>query len=365
MTCWRHEGAIITPARHTGKGQEQGSRDRHSPAGAADRGTLPDVHLLRRSTVLAAALALGLLAAACGSSDSPPDLTSDDSAAPTTAAPSTTPPVDTSASQAFLQAACAGDTSVQAVGELPPDLNEVSGLVASRRHDGVLWAVEDSLEPADVVALAEDGTVLGTVSFTGSPVVNLDWEDLALAPGPDGEDWLYVADIGDNFQARRNVDVYRFPEPEPRDGTVEAERLTSTYEAGPTDAEALTVTAAGTFIVGKLLDQPAPVYRLDEATGTFVATGTTVDTGGELVTALDVSPDGSLLALRTYDQVRLYPLGPDGDVAAALAAGDPCPTAPLDEPQGETVALLPEGRGLITISEAPEGVAAVNLTASG
>jgi hypothetical protein len=308
---------------------------------------------------VAVAVLTSITLVACGETADPPEV---DTSSPASSTSSTAPP-DTSGSDALLQAACAGATTVQALGELPADLDEVSGLAASRQHDGVLWAVEDSLEPADVVAFREDGTVLGTVRFTGTPVVNLDWEDLALAAGPDGEDWLYVADVGDNFKARRDVDVYRFPEPDPVDGTVEAERVTTTYDTGPTDAEALTVTAGGTWIVGKVLEGAAPVYLLDEDAGAFRPTGTTVDLGGDPVTAVDVSPDGSLLALRTYDDVRLYPLGPDGDVAAALATGAPCTTAALEEPQGETVALLPAGRGLVTVSEAPAGVASVNLTA--
>jgi hypothetical protein len=312
-------------------------------------------------TAIAVVATLTALLAACGTSAAPPAIVA------STTTTSTTPPAtvapDTAAGEAFLAAACAGDTAVAAAGELPPDLDEVSGLAASRQHAGVLWAVVDSLEPAAVVALRTDGTALGTVTFTGTPVVNLDWEDLALAPGPDGVDWLYVADVGDNVKVRRSVEIYRFPEPTPEDGTVEAERVSATYEDGATDAEALTVTAGGTWIVGKVLDAPAPVYLLDEATGVFRPTGTTVDVGGDLVTAVDVSPDGSVLALRTYDEVRLYPLGADGDVAAALTVGDPCLTSPLDEPQGETVAVLPDGEGLATVSEAGgEATSVVNLT---
>jgi len=316
---------------------------------------------VRDTLAITVIIASTTLLASCGSSSDEPDLAA--STTTSSMAPPTTEPLDTAASEAFLAAACAGTTTVEATGELPADLDEISGLVASRQHEGVLWAVEDSLEPAEVVALGLDGTVLGTVPFTGSPVVNLDWEDLALAAGPDGEDWLYVADIGDNFRARRDVDVYRFPEPAPEDGVVEAERVTATYQDSPTDAEALTVTAGGTWVVGKVLDAPAPVYLLEEATSTFQATGTTVETDGDLVTAIDASADGSLVALRLYDELRLYPLGPDGDVAAALASGDPCPIAPLEEPQGETVALLPDGSGLVTISEAGSGgTSLVNVT---
>ena len=309
------------------------------------------------TTAALAATALSVLLVACGTTEAPVAI---DRPPPSTTSTTTAP--DTTASEALLAAACEGATEVTALGDLPADLDEVSGLVASRRHDGVLWAVEDSFEPAEVVALREDGTVIGTVGFTGAPVANLDWEDLALAPGPDGRDWLHVADIGDNLRFRRSVDLYRFPEPEPVDGVVEAEHVTATYETGPTDAEALVVTSGGTWIIGKVQDQAGPLYRLDEATSTFVLTGTTVDTGGDLVTAADVSPDGALLAVRLYDELRLHPLGPDGAVAGALATPG-CSTAPPAAPPGESVALVPARRGVITVSEAPAGVATVHLVA--
>lgn len=314
---------------------------------------------MRRSLLLPAAAALVLLSS-CGNSTTAPELGTSTS---TTAGPSTTAPPDRAGSDALLASACAGTTTTDAVGTVPADLDEISGLAASRQHEGVLWTVEDSLEPADVVAVGTDGTVLGTIRFEGTPVVNLDWEDLALAPGPDGTDWLHVADVGDNFAIRREVDVYRFPEPSPQDGTVQTERTTASYEGGPIDAEALAVTVDGTWIVGKVAG-PAPIYRLDDGASTFVDTGASVDLGEELVTAVDVSADGTLVAVRTYEQVHLFSLGPEGDLAAALQ-GEPC-SVPVDEPQGETVALLPAGAGIVTISETgAEPAASVNLTTAG
>jgi hypothetical protein len=310
-----------------------------------------------------AAVALAVVTTACGTSSNgvQPQAETTTSAAPTSAA---TEAPDTGASQAFLAAACAGDTEATTTGELPPDLNEVSGLVASRQHEGVFWVVEDSLEPPDLVAIDETGTVLGTVVLEGEGVLNVDWEDLTIAPGPDGEDWLYVGDIGDNFVVRPQVVLIGVPEPEPVDGRAQATARVATYQDGPTNAEALVTTAGGTWIFGKT-EGPAPVYLLDEATEVFQPTGTTLDVGDDLVTGAGASADGGLLAVRTYGQTLVFPLGPDGDVAAALADDPGCPTADLDEPQGETVAPLADGSGLITISEAPEGQAEVHITLAG
>jgi len=320
------------------------------------------------AAVLATLVSAAVVAGACGETDGPrvtrepTDDSLADALSPSSSAPATSDPVDTAASEAFLAAACAGDTTITDEGTLPPDLNEISGLTASRAHDGVLWAVEDSLEPPDLIALdAATGAVLGTVVLEGDGVANVDWEDMAAGPGPDGEPWLYVADIGDNFGIRPQVAIFALPEPEPVDGRATAELATAAYEGGSRDAEAMVVTTGGTWIIGKG-QGPAPVYRLDEPTGVFEDTGVTLDVGDDLVTGASVSPDGALLAVRSYRRLDLFPLGPDGDVAAAIADEQPCPLPPPDEPQGETVALLPDGAGLVTISEAPQGQAALNLT---
>ena len=56
--------------------------------------------------------------------------------------------------------------------------------------------------PPVVTALGPDGAVLATVRLTGAPLMNLDWEALAVGPGPDGEPWVHVGDVGDNLGVR-------------------------------------------------------------------------------------------------------------------------------------------------------------------
>lgn len=92
--------------------------------------------------------------------------------------------------------------------------DEVSGLAASRRRPGVLYGHNDSGAEELVFAFsAEDGAPLGTFRLAGA--TNVDWEDLAIGPGPEpGVDYLYVADTGDNDRERGSVVLYRAPEPE-------------------------------------------------------------------------------------------------------------------------------------------------------
>ena len=109
-----------------------------------------------------------------------------------------------------------------------PLLDEISGLVASRRYPGVFWAHNDSGDSARLFAVRADGTTVvpawmdrrqdagvasGRKPFEGLEVKgasNLDWEDIAS----DG-DTLYVADTGNNANARRDLCVYAVPEPNP------------------------------------------------------------------------------------------------------------------------------------------------------
>ena len=91
-------------------------------------------------------------------------------------------------------------------------LDEVSGVVASRVHQPNLWVHNDSGGEPAVTLIAPDGASLGTYTLDGA--TNVDWEDIAIGPGPQPDtSYLYVADIGDNASARDPVVVYRVPEP--------------------------------------------------------------------------------------------------------------------------------------------------------
>ena len=249
-----------------------------------------------------------------------------------------------------------------------PALIEISGVAASRAHPGVLWVHNDSGGQPAVTALSDTGEDLGTYRVPGAEAT--DWEDIAAGPGPDPEqDYLYVGDIGDNAEGRESVQVHRVPEPdEAPDGTdgrfAEEVVLTLHYPTGPVDAEALLVdpVTGDLVIVGKR-PRSAPVFAADAAAiadgGDVqlrqVATLDAAPTGGPpgplgLVTGGDVSPDGSVVLLRTYLSVAAYPR-PEGEPLAAAFAGMPCAAPRADEPQGEAVGFLADGSAYVTISE--------------
>lgn len=252
--------------------------------------------------------------------------------------------------------ACARYDETVATGRVEDkSLAEISGIVASHDHPGVLWIHEDSGRPAELTAINTAGETLATVTLSG--VKNVDWEDLSLGPCDAGT-CLFVADIGDNNKARDSVDVLRLPEPDPAAGdqAVQPERFPATYPAGPRNAEALVVTADGLpHIITKgtttevyrypalTADQPVAL----EAVGALDAVYGKKSGLADLVTAADLSPDGQRLAVRTYGRIWLFTVGEAG-------LGDLSERAEVEtraEFQGEALGFDADGRSLWHVSE--------------
>jgi hypothetical protein len=135
-----------------------------------------------------------------------------------------------------------------------------------------------------------------------------------------------------------------------------AQRQRLLYPDAPHDAEAMFVDPASRdlFVVTKELSGQSVVFR--KAGGLLAGQPTLsevarLDLGvGQLVTAADVTPDGSAIALRTYGAVFLFARRPGEDVVAAFGR-EPCRAPAATEGQGEAIAFDPDGRGYLTISE--------------
>lgn len=240
--------------------------------------------------------------------------------------------------------------------ELPNALTEASGVAASRAHPGVFWMHNDSGDKPNLYAVDVRGRLLGTVRVAGAD--NRDWEDLAFGPCPSGT-CLYIADIGDNHIVRKDVAIWRVPEPTPDDGeTAPAEKFELRYPGGPRDAEALFVLPdGGLFVASKGERQAVELFRSPTP---FQAGGAVtlqpvraLSTGpvqhGDRVTGASATPDGKWVAVRSYGTLMLY------RTEQLLGAGDPgalrVDLAPVGEMQGEGVALRPDG----TVFLASEG----------
>lgn len=241
------------------------------------------------------------------------------------------------------------------------ELRELSGLAASRRDDDLFYAHNDSGDAPRVFLLDGRGTHLGVVALEGAEA--RDWEDIAVGPGPGEGSFVYVGDVGDNAARmgvgtpRESVTVYRFAEPAFERGApvtlaTIADAFVFTYPDGPRDCEALAVdpsTADLYFLAKEDGDDPTLyVARAPIASGELERV-TTV-TLRLSVTAMDLSPSGRGLLVRTYTSVRLWLREPGEGWAEALAR--PSLRAPSSvEAQGEAIAWHRDGRSYFTSSE--------------
>lgn len=234
-----------------------------------------------------------------------------------------------------------------------PRVPEASGATIGRRSPGVVWTHNDSGDPV-VIALDTNGRMRGVVRVAGARMI--DWESVSAGPcaSADGS-CLYIADIGDNAARRREIVVYRVPEPAPGDQTTRgAEAFRASYPDGPRDAEALVVTAdGGIFIITKGEAGPVAAYRFPQplragATARLVHVQTLVQKPRkkDWVTDADVSPDGRWMVLRTPESLLFYRVANPPNLAFA----DPLVVdiRSLREPQGEGVALADDGSVYVT-----------------
>ncbi|HXY91387.1 MAG TPA: 5'/3'-nucleotidase SurE [Acidimicrobiia bacterium] len=255
-----------------------------------------------------------------------------------------------------------------------PVLTEVSGVAASRSHPTVLWVHNDSGGAPAAYAITPDGKLLGMYPVQGARAV--DWEDIAVGPGPKaGVNYLYLGDIGDDRSNRPSIVVYRVPEPEAApDGTgttlTGTEKFTLHYPDHPVDAESLLVDprSGDLFVIDKeytsgvgnvfrvrrrQLVDGADVTMRQVASFTMSSDDAVSPEGtlpGNIVTGADVSPDGSLVLVRTYRRVLAFVRPPGASLAAAFGV-DPCYAPQTDEPQGEAVGFSADGKSYFTISE--------------
>ncbi len=241
-----------------------------------------------------------------------------------------------------------------------PRLAEVSGVAPSQAHPGVLWVINDSGNPPDLLAVDSTGTLLGSIPLRDAP--NTDWEEIALGPCGTAT-CLYIADTGDNRERRETVAMHRLVEPTPPTSEgVEpqsVETLRFRYPDGPHDVEAMGVLPDGTILLvtkgrsGGILAFRLPP-RLWLAGG--VATAERVDSlpitaalgMGRAVTGMAVSADGTTIMVKTYRDLFPFVLE-EGRRFRTAATPTACDILGK-EPQGEAVGWLPDGR-VIMLSE--------------
>ena len=249
-----------------------------------------------------------------------------------------------------------------------PEISEASGIAASRQNPGVVWIHNDTGYPGSIFALSTNGTALGRYYIPN--VFSGNFEDIAVGPGSSPEhQYVYLADIGDNFANRPSIRVFRFPEPAvypyfsnspPVLPVVAAQEIEMTYPDKPYDAEALMIDPlTGDLFIATKETNSARIYMTTRAK---------LDAGGPIeltfvremsfsgfrsVAAGDISFDGRLISMRRNGRAWTWARSASQTVSNALAATgttQPVATDPEDL-NGEAIGFHATGLGYFTISE--------------
>ncbi|HSK37799.1 MAG TPA: hypothetical protein VLA80_13795, partial [Actinomycetota bacterium] len=238
-----------------------------------------------------------------------------------------------------------------------------SGIVASKRYPGVLWAIRDrggqdrpgrpqNALYAYKVADGSVGEVAGAAfKAIPMPVPARDWEDI----GRDSDGNLWIADIGNNECDRTDTALLKVREPDPAaDGPAE---LVATYRyrfpdppsgCAGRNAEALFLVDDVPFLIEKA--EQSTVYRFPRLDPDGAVTLEKVGVlAGEVanLSGADLSTDRRRLAVDTHTMLYVYQAADPSLAGAALGADR------ISRPPAWTVQRAGPGAGAANV----EGVA--------
>jgi hypothetical protein len=235
----------------------------------------------------------------------------------------------------------------EVVGTFSADpLSEVSGMVKSRSYPNTYWVVNDSRNGARLFAVNSEGNNIiptfsrfsyygeeaeeGKEQWEGFRVLyaeNIDWETMTV-----DDNYLYVGDVGNNFNNRSDLKVYLLSEIDPTASTQSAviktlpvrypEQTEFPAPASPHfDCEAMFIADGKLYFItknrsGKGSFEPgANLYRLDTDFTDQDNVLTLVDSQPDLLdaTGAELSPDGLTLAVVSYETLWLFQRPVEGD----------------------------------------------------
>jgi hypothetical protein len=235
------------------------------------------------------------------------------------------------------------------------ELSEISGMVRSIVQPGHLWIHNDSGDLPLLYLIDDQGALKRRFYLKGAS--HLDWEDIAICPGP-GENpaWLLIGDIGDNLSVREYISIFRLQEPGPDapDTLTAFSEYRFSYPDGARDAETLFCDPSDGKVYlltkrearNRLYEVPFADHNPASVTELIFLRELPVS----FSTAGDIGPDGSEILIRNYTRIY-YWYRPPG--TGFVRAFDSNPRIlPYDtEPQGESIAWKYDRSGYYTLSE--------------
>jgi len=278
---------------------------------------------------------------------------------------------------AFASTGCpwnaAGNTGCQPIEvarPLPELLSESSGVAWSLARPGILFSHNDGGDDPVIYAMDSQGNLQARIPLEGAE--NRDWEDMATARCDKGN-CIYLADTGDNYARWSESYLYRIVDTGSLDETPRTvERYPMILPDGTRDIEALFVLPGEVVHLitkgrheGNTLYRYPPPLRPGEAV--TLEKVQTLSEGAmpipSQITGADASEDGKIVVVRSYQNMTFYRV--EDGLLIPIEEGT-VELGTLAEPQGEGVAIGPDGL-LILTTEAGSfgGVASMQLLECG
>ncbi len=282
----------------------------------------------------------------------------------------------------MVSAAGAYEEGFERCGLVDERISEASGIARSPGGlPDLVWTHNDSGHGPVVYAVSlVDCATVATLRLDGASAT--DWEDVASGPSPsDGSPALFLGDVGDNVEDGRSRDelaVHVVAEPSTEDlrpgamltATPATYRFVwpdtfhdvETLLLNPATGDVLLVTkeiagGASVWRAAMPATPPAEAVTLERVASLGLrapsppnptAGGPLGSLGFHIATGGDVSADGTLVAVRTYEDLLEWDVV-DGDVIGAFATTPRRVDLPTSS-QGEALAYLPDG-SLVATSE--------------
>lgn len=218
----------------------------------------------------------------------------------------------------LILSSCTNYGQLKVLSDLPGSLEENSGMVTY--GDSTVWFIEDNGNLDEIYQLNFRGDILRSLKMKNGD--NDDWEDLAK----DEQNNLYIADIGNNGNYRKNLVIYKLPNPTTEPGDkIDAEKIEFYYpdqkEFPPKDdslfydAEALFHHGNTLFIVTKNRSDPfngeAHIYTVPDTKGKYEAKfiGSFIPCNDWKlcqITAIDISPNADKIVALSYGKLFVF-----------------------------------------------------------
>jgi hypothetical protein len=221
------------------------------------------------------------------------------------------------------------------IGQMPPQIKETSGLARANVNKATFWTHNDGDNPAELFEVTLSGEIVSNLPLP--QLKNTDWEDLTQ----DNEGNLYIADVGNNRNERRDLKIYKLNPAQPQKADTIALRYADQAAFPPVpnarnfDCEAVVWHGDQFHLFSKnrsKINHFVRLYSLPAQAGNYTVAPKDSIKINTMVTGAAISPDERTLALITYGKVLLF------DVSKGLNFRNP--TYCLKTGRGQTEAIV-------------------------